>query len=462
MKDDEEEANNACCLFTKMMTPTRKSGRQPKPSAKLKEYLYENEIEKVKESTPRTSEKKAPQVIKGPVSKEAPKKKEFQQTKSPVAKEAPKKKESPPTKTTGPRMIEKKNTTTFHVKKESPDTATPARKSGRTPKPSVKLQEYLCDERDKSNDSLLNKRTPRDSEKTKRGFKIKEEIEDEEETDESNEDDELIGDKPTQKPIKKPTKENVSSKRLPGKLSTQELLRMKTQTSGNISSSRARVTNLTSISAKKEKNASRLTIRKGKIYTTQVSTAKDRLHSKTVLQEKSQARKAVQPKDRVLSVKKRKREPESFPTANKKFIKTKDPSKLFERAKRSANETKASLKENAYKVEKKEIEKVLQVNKEVMTQLLNFGAEVAEAMACNNESIFSFSTKDNPLQSFKIDKQDDFSDEEVVKIIKWFEEEEEQRRAYRKRILEALRASHETNMSLYTQMLKMLQSVTAC
>ncbi|XP_064113453.1 uncharacterized protein LOC135220053 [Macrobrachium nipponense] len=91
-----------------MMTPTRKSGRQPKPSAKLKEYLYENEIEKVKESTPRTSEKKAPQVIKGPVSKEAPKKKEFQQTKSPVAKEAPKKKESPPTKTTGPRMIEKK------------------------------------------------------------------------------------------------------------------------------------------------------------------------------------------------------------------------------------------------------------------------------------------------------------------------------------------------------------------
>ncbi|XP_064112664.1 uncharacterized protein LOC135219652 isoform X10 [Macrobrachium nipponense] len=444
MKDDEEEANNACCLFTKMMTPTRKSGRQPKPSAKLKEYLYENEIEKVKESTPRTSEKKAPQVIKGPVSKEAPKKKEFQQTKSPVAKEAPKKKESPPTKI------------------ESPDTATPARKSGRTPKPSVKLQEYLCDERDKSNDSLLNKRTPRDSEKTKRGFKIKEEIEDEEETDESNEDDELIGDKPTQKPIKKPTKENVSSKRLPGKLSTQELLRMKTQTSGNISSSRARVTNLTSISAKKEKNASRLTIRKGKIYTTQVSTAKDRLHSKTVLQEKSQARKAVQPKDRVLSVKKRKREPESFPTANKKFIKTKDPSKLFERAKRSANETKASLKENAYKVEKKEIEKVLQVNKEVMTQLLNFGAEVAEAMACNNESIFSFSTKDNPLQSFKIDKQDDFSDEEVVKIIKWFEEEEEQRRAYRKRILEALRASHETNMSLYTQMLKMLQSVTAC
>ncbi|XP_066940111.1 neurofilament heavy polypeptide-like isoform X2 [Macrobrachium rosenbergii] len=447
-----------------MMTPTRKSGRQPKPSAKLKEYLYENEIEKVKESTPRTSEKKSPQIVKGPVSKEAPKKKELQQTKTPVAKEAPKKKESPPTKTTGPRMLEKKSTT-VHVKKvESPDTATPARKSGRTPKPSVKLQEYLCDERDKSNDSLLNKRTPRDSEKTKRGFKIKEEIEDEEETDGSDEDAELGSDKPTKKLIKKPTKENVSSKRLPGKMSTQELLRMKMQTSSNISSPRARVTNLTSISAKKEKNASRLTIRKGKIYTTtQVSSAKDRLHPKTALQEKSQTRRVVQPKDRVLSVKKRKREPESFPTANKKFIKTKDPSKLFERAKRSANETKASLKENAYRVEKKEIEKVLQVNKEVMTQLLNFGAEVAEAMACNNESIFSFSTKDNPLQSFKIDKQqDDFSDEEVVKIIKWFEEEEEQRRAYRKRILEALRASHETNMSLYTQMLKMLQSVTAC
>ncbi|XP_068217391.1 transcriptional regulator ATRX homolog isoform X2 [Palaemon carinicauda] len=451
-----------------MMTATRKSGRQPKPSARLKEYLYENEVEKAKETTLRTVEKKTSPVVKGPVSKEAPKKKEVQQTKP-----------------TGPRMVEKKSVTT-PIKKEILDDVTPSRKSRRTPKPTAKLQEYLCDDKEKIQysyaksftgvETITSKKTPKDSEKTKKVIKIKEEIEDEEETEESEEEEAtLSSDKPakdakfstqktTKKPIKKFPKENVQAKRFTGKMTTQELLRKQMQTSRNITS-RARVTSLTSIAAKKEKNASRLTIRKGKIYTTSPNSAtKDKqLNAKPVLQEKTQARKALTVPKEKISLNKRKREAENLPTGNKKFIKTKDPSKLIERAKRSGNEMKINLRENACKVEKKEIEKVLQVNKEVMTQLLNFGAEVAEAMACNNESIFSFSTKDNPLQTFKIDKQqDDFSDEEVVKIIKWFEEEEEQRRAYRKRILEALRASHETNMSLYTQMLKMLQSVTTC
>ncbi|KAG7168834.1 putative myb-like protein X-like 2, partial [Homarus americanus] len=114
---------------------------------------------------------------------------------------------------------------------------------------------------------------------------------------------------------------------------------------------------------------------------------------------------------------------------------------------------------------KNSMETVVQVNKDIMNKLLNFGAEVAEAMAVNNEAIFGLSaggsTIQNPLQTLKGDGDDDFDDEEVSKIIRWLEEEEEQRRTYRKRILESLRASHNTNMTLYTQMLQVLQSVTS-
>ena len=289
-------------------------------------------------------------------------------------------------------------------------------------------------------------------------FTFSEEIEDLDSEEEEEEEEEEVEDEEDDSESSSTTKERSVLPKT--KITSNQSRGRQMQSKGGITSPRARITNLTSIAAKK-KNASRLTVRKGRIYKTSLMpTIKQRdlqqLKHKKLLSKQS----GISPKVATSNVNKRKREQENLPIS-KKFIKTKEPAKLMSKKSRNVIEAKGNKKGKRI-VEKKEIEKVLQVNKEVMTQLLNFGAEVAEAMASNNESIFSFSTKDNPLETFKIDKQDDFSDEEVVKIIKWFEEEEEQRRAYRKRILEALRASHETNMSLYTQMLKMLQSVTAC
>ncbi|XP_045585015.1 uncharacterized protein [Procambarus clarkii] len=111
------------------------------------------------------------------------------------------------------------------------------------------------------------------------------------------------------------------------------------------------------------------------------------------------------------------------------------------------------------------IDAVTPVNKVLMSKLLNFGAEVAEAMSINNEAIFGLSTNDsarqNPIHSLKVYEADGIDDKEVNEIISWLEEEEDQRRAYRKRILESLRASHDNNMALYTKMLQVIQSVTS-
>lgn len=468
------------------MTPTRKSGRQPKPSTKLKEFLYDSEIDKAKDSAPQGSEKKKPQATKEPVSRVTEKKKAAAVAKEPprmpekrkgpqgvkepvdrkpeekigqVKKEqasrvVDKRKPGPVKKEPEVRAGEKRKIS--QVTKESPDSSTPSRKSRRTPKPSAKLEEFLYeDDKEKSMEPVPGKRTLKSAEKPKVAVKIKEEpLED------------------SGPPIKKQVKKLAVDKRLDvqpqvvlNKLPSNESSVKKGKPSANITSPRARVANLTSLSKKKERNAassSHLSVMKGKVVRVKNMMKAERTVTNIASanrRKETAVKSSAVPGKGPSKLLKRKRELEvNSSKANKKIKKTPDSAKSSGKDSRLANQNK----EGKSKVEKKEIEKVLHVNKEVMTQLLNFGAEVAEAMACNNESIFSFSTKDNPLQTFKIDKQDDFSDEEVVKIIKWFEEEEEQRRAYRKRILEALRASHETNMSLYTQMLKMLQSVTAC
>lgn len=114
---------------------------------------------------------------------------------------------------------------------------------------------------------------------------------------------------------------------------------------------------------------------------------------------------------------------------------------------------------------RKELKTMTNVNKDIMSKLLKFGAKVAEAVAVSNERVFSLNTDDsireNLIHTLKAEQKEDFSDAEVSKIIKLIEEEEEQRKAYRKRILESMKASHEANMAIYTQMLQVLQSVTS-
>lgn len=114
---------------------------------------------------------------------------------------------------------------------------------------------------------------------------------------------------------------------------------------------------------------------------------------------------------------------------------------------------------------RKEVKTMANVNKDIMNKLLKFGAKVAEAVAVSNESVFSLKTDDsvreNLIRTLKEDQEEDFNNVEVNKIIRLIEEEEEQRRAFRKQILESMKVSHETNMAIYTQMLKVLQSVTS-
>ncbi|KAK7068552.1 hypothetical protein SK128_014950 [Halocaridina rubra] len=485
-------------MTTNMMTPTRKSGRQPKLSTKLKEYLYENDMERMKESLPRTAEKRKLEIKKEPESPPPVKKKATTIKKEPVSP-SPQRKKAVATKkdieTRTLKVVVKKEPESrllakkknLSEKKESavtkkrtpavktikkgpedqtsekqkfidtsivtPDSGGPSRKSRRTPKPAAKLQEFVYeDERENSVDSVPVKKTDKNTEKRKRA------LSDDDDDDASVDSSDLTSSKKSEM--------SVSS-------------RDSSSDSETVTSPRARVTNLTSISAKKGKlvSAHQLTVEKGKIGKVVPKSSVSAVTVKHIKTGKVEARtissvgsKKPVPMTAFASSRKvnylnrptlnARRIAESTSNAAKNSKGAPVPTKAVSKVAKPITQKKTNSKPMR-KIEKKEIEKVLQVNKEVMTQLLNFGAEVAEAMASNNESIFSFSKNDNPLQSFKIDRQDDFSDEEVVNIIKWFEEEEEQRRAYRKRILEALRASHETNMSLYTQMLKMLQSVTA-
>lgn len=115
--------------------------------------------------------------------------------------------------------------------------------------------------------------------------------------------------------------------------------------------------------------------------------------------------------------------------------------------------------------ERRSIDTVRQINKDMMTQLLNFGAEIAEAMASNNEKILEVINKENcshnPLYTFKIEGDDDFDEKEADKILDWLEKEQIQRGAYRKKIIDSMRASHESNMTLFNQLLKKLQSLSS-
>ncbi|XP_037779016.1 transcription initiation factor TFIID subunit 11-like [Penaeus monodon] len=115
--------------------------------------------------------------------------------------------------------------------------------------------------------------------------------------------------------------------------------------------------------------------------------------------------------------------------------------------------------------ERRSIDSVRQINKDMMTQLLNFGAEIAEAMASSNEKLLEVINKENnlhnSLHTFKIEGDDDFDEEEADKILDWLEKEELQRGAYRKKIIDSMRASHESNMTLFNQLLKKLQSLSS-
>ncbi|XP_042882892.1 DNA ligase 1-like [Penaeus japonicus] len=115
--------------------------------------------------------------------------------------------------------------------------------------------------------------------------------------------------------------------------------------------------------------------------------------------------------------------------------------------------------------EERSIDSVRQINKDMMTQLLNFGAEIAEAMASNNEKILEVineeNSTDNPLHAINIEGDEDFEEEEADKILDWLEKEEMQRGDYRKKIINSMRASHKSNMTLFNQLLKKLQSISS-
>lgn len=113
------------------------------------------------------------------------------------------------------------------------------------------------------------------------------------------------------------------------------------------------------------------------------------------------------------------------------------------------------------------------VQREILNKLIGFGAEIAEAIDSNSEAIVSLSSdethrprrRSSILSAVTHDSDGDgttreLTENDVNTILQWLDEEEEQRRAYRKRILQSLRTSHEINMALYMQMLSVLQSVT--
>lgn len=100
----------------------------------------------------------------------------------------------------------------------------------------------------------------------------------------------------------------------------------------------------------------------------------------------------------------------------------------------------------------------------VKENLYNFGIKVQEVLSFNRK------TYDKLLDDWENSEP---TTEEIEKklgggesgdleaVMKWLEEEQRQRKEYQQELLETLRASHRTNMALYSHMLSVLKSVTA-
>ena len=101
---------------------------------------------------------------------------------------------------------------------------------------------------------------------------------------------------------------------------------------------------------------------------------------------------------------------------------------------------------------------------DVMKKLFNFGAKVEEVLSLNSEIIDKLTMNNDRAQSFSqmvSDRLEDIDESDIDKILNWLEEEESQRKEHREKMLESLRVSHSTNITLYSHMLTVLQSVTA-
>nr|XP_053647150.1 uncharacterized protein LOC128698790 [Cherax quadricarinatus]XP_053647151.1 uncharacterized protein LOC128698790 [Cherax quadricarinatus] len=317
----------------------------------------------------------------------------------------------------------------------------PARKSRRQARPPAKLDEFFCEDgRDREqNEPRRSRRTPKLSEKLINYMHDKGNVKKERS-------DYLFNEQAKTSSTGSSETESSSLKdgepRVLGRLSSHVMGKTR-RTNKSSSETKVSVKRLANSSArKKDKTAKTTSLAKRRVGMASSSRAK--------------SADSYSSAKRTRRVTKRKLEAGSSSKEGKTF----GTYKKFKHVRDSISET-----ENKSTKAKEGIDKVPLVNKNIINKLLNFGAEVAEAMSVNNETMLDLSandsTRQNPLRTLETCRVDDFDEDEITKIINWLEEEEEQRRTHRKRILDSMKVSHESNMALYTQMLQVLQSVTS-
>lgn len=105
--------------------------------------------------------------------------------------------------------------------------------------------------------------------------------------------------------------------------------------------------------------------------------------------------------------------------------------------------------------------------KETLKKFLIMGTKVANAISetlkHNEEALLSkssaFERKCLSLVHALAQQGSDLEEDDMEKVLKLLDEEQEERRAYRHTFLESLRVSHLTNMALYSQMLRLLKTL---
>ena len=108
------------------------------------------------------------------------------------------------------------------------------------------------------------------------------------------------------------------------------------------------------------------------------------------------------------------------------------------------------------------------INPNLFSRFVKLGGEIAQsinqALMRNKQSILDSSASSLEkrfhgllnILTLKGDKE--FDAEEMDRILKWLEEEEMEKILYKKRLLECLKASHATNLTLYSEMVKAFNS----
>ncbi|KAB7506321.1 hypothetical protein Anas_04481 [Armadillidium nasatum] len=127
--------------------------------------------------------------------------------------------------------------------------------------------------------------------------------------------------------------------------------------------------------------------------------------------------------------------------------------------------SKSSLAQKYFK--KQEVDNQGKDIKETLKKFLIMGTKVANAISetlkHNEEALLSkssaFERKCLSLVHALAQQGSDFEEDDMEKVLKLLDEEQEERRAYRHTFLESLRVSHLTNMALYSQMLRLLKTL---